>query len=69
MERSVDGKEKVLVMTDVFTKFTQTVATKDQKALTVAKVLVKDWFSKFGVPRRIHSDQGSNFESTLIRNL
>ena len=64
-----DGRENVLVMTDVFTKFVQAIPTKDQKARTVARVLVKEWFVRFGVPARIHSDQGRNFESSLIREL
>lgn len=38
------GMENVLVMTDVCTKFMQAVPTPDQKAKTVAKVLVKQWF-------------------------
>lgn len=69
LERSSDGKENVLIMTDVFSKFTQAVATKDQKASTVAKVLVHDFFFKFGVPLRIHSDQGRNFEGKVIKEL
>ncbi|CAB3985250.1 Transposon Ty3-I Gag-Pol poly [Paramuricea clavata] len=48
LERSSDGKENVLVMTDVFTKFSLAVPTKDQKASTVAKMLVKEWFQKYG---------------------
>ncbi|XP_062407933.1 uncharacterized protein LOC134099157 [Sardina pilchardus] len=32
-------------------------------------VLVKEWFYRFGVPARIHSDQGRNFESVLIQQL
>ncbi|XDV48223.1 hypothetical protein PO909_017673 [Leuciscus waleckii] len=36
---------------------------------TVAQVLVVEWFCKFGVPGRIHSDQGRNFESALIQQL
>ena len=43
------GKEDVLVMTDVFTKYTQAVATRE-RANTVAKVLIQDWFHRFGVP-------------------
>jgi transposase InsO family protein len=69
LERSSDGKENVLVMTDVFTKFSLAVPTKDQKASTVAKVLVKEWFQKYGTPQRIHSDQGRNFESAIIQEL
>ena len=52
-----------------FTKFTQTVATKDQKAVTVAKALVKDSFVRFGALKRIHSHQGCNFEGKVIEEL
>ncbi|KAK5913555.1 hypothetical protein CgunFtcFv8_008078 [Champsocephalus gunnari] len=69
LEPATDGKENVLVMTEVFSKYTQAVPTKDQTALTVAKVLVDSWFNRFGVPKRIHSDQGRNFESALIRQV
>ncbi|XP_028292970.1 uncharacterized protein K02A2.6-like [Gouania willdenowi] len=69
LEPSQDGTENVLVMTDVFSKFTQAVATRDQRASTVAHILVQEWFYKFGVPTRLHSDQGRNFESALISQL
>nr|XP_006823845.1 PREDICTED: gypsy retrotransposon integrase-like protein 1-like [Saccoglossus kowalevskii] len=69
LEPSSNGTENVLVMTDMFTKFTQAIPTKDQKAITVARVLVRDWFTRFGVPQRIHSDQGRNFESKMIQEL
>ena len=49
LEPSSSGIESALVLTDVFTKFTRVIPTKDQKACTVAKVLVKDWFMRFGV--------------------
>ena len=68
LEPSKHGCENVLDMTDVLTKFLYAVATMDQKATTVAKVLVKEWFQRYGTPRRIHSDQGRNFEVKLSRN-
>ena len=43
-EAASDGRENVLVLTDVFTKFTVAVPTKDQWASTVVKTLVHDWF-------------------------
>ena len=63
------GTENVLVMTDIFTKFTRAVPTKDQKAETVATVLLNEWFYVHGVPERLHSDQGRNLESDVIREL
>ena len=69
LEPARNGIENVLVMTDVFSKYTLAIPTRDQHASTVAHVLVVEWFSKFGVPARIHSDQGRNFESTLIQQL
>lgn len=69
LEPSSGGIENVLVLTDVCTKFTQAIPTRDQKAPTVARVLFREWFVKFGIPERIHSDQGRNFESNLVREL
>ncbi|KAK7921991.1 hypothetical protein WMY93_008893 [Mugilogobius chulae] len=69
LETAPNGLENVLVLTDVFSKYTLAFPTWDQKAATVAQVLVSEWFSKFGVPARIHSDQGRSFESSLMQQL
>lgn len=69
LEPSADGRENVLILTDVFSKYSQAFATRDQKATTVARILVHEWFYRFGVPARIHSDQGRNFEGAVIRQL
>ena len=51
-----DGKVNILVLTDVFTKFSQAFITPNQKALTIAKILVDKWFYMYGIPTLIHSD-------------
>jgi hypothetical protein len=69
LEKSNNGLENILVMTDVFSKWTLAVATRDQTANTVARVLIKEWFYRYGAPCRIHSDQGRDFESRLVKRL
>ncbi|CAG2187782.1 unnamed protein product [Mytilus edulis] len=69
LEKSSYGREYVLVLTDVFSKFTQAFPTRDQKAITVAKVLVKDWVLKQRIQKQLHSDQCRNFEGVVIREL
>ena len=49
-----------------FTKFSVVVTTNNQQALTVAKALVKRWFHVYGIPSRIHSDQGKSFDNKII---
>ena len=69
LERASDGREHILVVTDVFSKFTQAYPTSDQKAHTVVKILTEKWFYTYGVPKRIHSDQGRSFEGELLKRL
>ena len=66
---SKDGKENVLVMTDAFSKFSVAVVMPNQQAKTVAKALVDKWFYSYGIPSRIHSDQGKSFDNKIIEQL
>ena len=66
VDPSKGGKENVLVMTDAFTKFSVAVTTNNQQALTVAKALVECWFHVYGIPSRIHSDQGKSFDNKIV---
>ena len=63
------GKENILVLTDAFSKYSRAFVTNNQKSLTMAKVLIEKWFSVFGIPSRIHSDQGKSFDTEIILNL
>ena len=54
---SRDSKENILVLTDAFTKFSHAFVTNNQKALTIAKILVDKWFYVYGIPAHIHSDR------------
>ena len=65
-----DGKSMdVFVVTDHFSKMAHAFPCKNQSAKQVARKLWDDFFLVYGFPRRIHSDQGANFESKLIKEL
>ena len=59
----------ILVVSDYFTKWTEAYALPNIEAETVATVLVEQWISRYGTCREIHSDQGSNFESKLFKEM
>jgi transposase InsO family protein len=69
LEQSVGGIRDVLVITDHFTKFAMAIPTKNQTAKTTAKHLYEGFMLHYGIPLRLHSDQGRNFESRVIREL
>lgn len=59
----------ILVITDYFKKYAVAIPTSNQKAKTVAKCLWENFIVHYGVPERLHSDQGPDFESKTIKEL
>ena len=57
------------IITDHYTKFARAIPTKNQTARTTAEALYNDFIVHFGIPNRIHSDHGANFESRTISEL
>ena len=69
-KNSKSGKDiNLLIITDHFTRYAQAIVTSSQKALVVAKALWDQFFMRYGLPEKILSDQGRNFESKLIEEL
>jgi hypothetical protein len=65
--RTVRENLYVVVLMDYFTKWVEIFPLPDQKAITVAACLVDNVFSRMGIPRQIHSDQGTDFMSKVFR--
>jgi len=57
------------VATDYFTRWTEVYAIPNLTAETVANKLLDEFFLRFTLPKQIHSDQGSQFESKLFQDL
>ena len=66
---SSSGNKYILVVGDYFTRWIEAYAVPDFSAKTVAEKLVFEFFSRFGVPLDLHSDQGRNYESTLFKEV
>ena len=66
---SSSGNRFVIVICDYFTKWVEAYATPDHCAETVARVLVDNFVSRWGLPTTLHSDQGREFEGKLISSL
>ena len=59
------GVCNVLVVTHHFTKYALAVAAKNQTAKTTAEAFYQHFVIHYGIPARIHSDQGATFESKI----
>lgn len=69
LETSKGGYQNILVITDHFTKLATAIPTRNQTARTTADALFNNFIVFYGLPQRLHSDQGANFESQIIQEL
>ena len=63
---SYQNNRYLLVVQDYFTKWVEAIPMPDQTAIRITNELIK-LFSMLGLPQIVHSDQGQNFESTVLK--
>ncbi len=66
---SDNGNKYILVVTDLFTKWVEAFPLRDTTSKTLATVLVDQIFSRYGLSAYLHSDQGANLCSEVIRTV
>lgn len=63
------GARYILVATDLFSKWVEAVPLVNQTAVSVAQAFVKSVVLRHGSPESLLTDQGTNFESLLMREV
>ncbi|CAH4030673.1 unnamed protein product [Pieris brassicae] len=63
------GYRYLITMIDRFTRWPKAIPVKEITADIVGKVFYDIWIARFGVPDRLTSDQGRQFESNLFSEL
>ena len=66
---SKHGNKFILTAIDNYTKWAEAWPIRQHEATTVARILADQWFARFGIPVQLLSDQGAEFEGTLMKEL
>ena len=61
------GNKCIRVMVDQFSHRVEIQPLPEISAETKARMAVDDFFSRFGYPLQIHTDQGKNFDGNLFK--
>jgi hypothetical protein len=69
LPKSDQDNKFILLICDYFTKWVEAFPMPNQEAKTVAEIFVKEFVCRYGTPRQLHSDQGSNFQSDLFKKV
>ena len=69
LPKTAQGNEYILMMVDQFSKWCECIPLASQTAEQTAKGAVNEFFSRFGYPLAIFTDQGRNLESALFQSV
>lgn len=68
LETTARGNKYILVITDIFSKWVEAFPLPAVTSRDFVDILVKHIVSRFGIPRQIHTDQGTNFTSRIVED-
>lgn len=63
------GKRYCVTIIDRASRWPEAIPTNDISAEAISEIFLREWVSRFGVPARLTTDQGRQFESQLVRTL
>ena len=69
LPESTEGNRFIVIIADYFTKWTEAYAVPNHQASTIAKCIIEEFFTRFGIAEIIHTDQGRDFESKLFKEM
>jgi hypothetical protein len=69
IESSAGDSKDLLVIMDEFTRYPEVITMQNMTAKTTARLLFDHWILRYGLPKEIVTDRGTNFLSELFRNL
>ena len=69
LDETPNGNAYCLTMIDYFTKWVVVVPIKSKSSIEVADAIFKYWYTIFGMPYELSSDQGGEFTSDILKRL
>jgi hypothetical protein len=69
LPKTKNNNHYLLVITEYLTKWVEAFPIPNDESITIAKILVNEIFSRYGAPKRLLSDRGTNFLSGLIADI
>ena len=69
MPSDTDGFQYVLLIGDVFSKYVEVIPLRDQTAPSIIQGLWQHWLCRYGYPKYILTDCGSNVDGEVVNNI
>ena len=69
LSESRQGNKYLLIVSDYFTRWVEAYPLPNSEAITVVQAFIEEFVSRYGIPRQIHTNRGSQFTSLFFKNI